>query len=82
MAALRALAAEKTRVHRSRFIGRELAAITLHTPHSLASRGITAALTENFVPISLDGQLPSNQLVQVRITALGFDGQLTALQGD
>jgi threonylcarbamoyladenosine tRNA methylthiotransferase MtaB len=82
MAALRALAAEKTRVHRSRFIGRELDAITLHTPPSLASRGFTAALSENFLPISLGGQFPSNQLVQVRITALGFDGQLTALQGD
>ena len=82
MAALRALAAEKTRVHRSHFIGRELAAITLHTPHSLACRGFTAALTENFVPVSLGGQFPSNQLVQVRITALGFDGELTALQGD
>jgi threonylcarbamoyladenosine tRNA methylthiotransferase MtaB len=32
MAALRTLAAEKTRVHRSRFIGLQLAAITLHSP--------------------------------------------------
>ena len=80
MAALRALAAEKMRVHRSRFIGRELAAITLHSPHSRASRGFTAALSENFLPINLGGQFPSNQLLQVRITALGFDGQLTALQ--
>ncbi len=39
MAALRALAAEKMRAHRSRFIGRELAAITLHTPAALAARG-------------------------------------------
>ena len=80
MAALRALAAEKTRVHRSRFIGRELDVITLHTPPSLASRGFTAALSENFLPISLGGQFSSNQLLQVRITALGFDGQLIALQ--
>jgi threonylcarbamoyladenosine tRNA methylthiotransferase MtaB len=80
MAALRALAAEKTREHRSRFIGRELAVITLHTPPSLASRGLTAALSENFLPINLDGQFPSNQLLQVRIVALGFDGQLAALQ--
>ena len=82
LAALRALAAEKTRIHRSRFIGRELDAITLHTPPSLSSQGITAALTENFIPISLGGQFPSNRLLQVRITALGSDGQLTALQGD
>jgi precorrin-3B methylase len=43
---------------------------------------LTAALSENFVPISLSGQLSSNQFVQVRITAVGFDGQLSALQGD
>ena len=82
MTALRVLTAEKTRVHRSRFIGRQLDAITLHTPSSLASQGTTPTLSENFLPINLDGQFPSNQLVQVRITALGFDGQLTALQGD
>ena len=39
MAALRALAAEKTHAHRSRFIGSALAAITLHTPAALAARG-------------------------------------------
>jgi threonylcarbamoyladenosine tRNA methylthiotransferase MtaB len=81
MAALRDLATEKTRIHRSRFIGHNLAVITLHTPHSLASRGLTAALSENFLPINLGGQFPSNQLLQVRITAFGSDGQLTALQG-
>ena len=32
MAALRALAAQKSEAHRRRFIGRELDAITLHTP--------------------------------------------------
>jgi len=79
MAALRALAAEKTHAHRSRFIGRELAAITLHSPDSLASCGLTAALSENFLPINLGGRFPSNQLLQVHITALGLDGQFTAL---
>ena len=39
MAALRALAAEKSRAHRRRFVGRELEAITLHTPAELAARG-------------------------------------------
>ncbi len=37
MAALRALAAEKSATHRRRFIGRELEAITLHTPAELAA---------------------------------------------
>ena len=80
MAALRALAAEKTRLHRSRFIGRELSAITLHTPESLAGSGFTAALTENFLPIDIEGQFPANQLIQVRVSALGFDSRLTGFQ--
>ncbi len=55
MAALRALAAEKSQAHRRRFVGRELEAITLHTPAEVAARGRTAALTENFLPVELDG---------------------------
>jgi threonylcarbamoyladenosine tRNA methylthiotransferase MtaB len=51
MAALRALAAEKSKNHRRWFVGRELDAITLHTPVDLDNRGRTAALTENFLPI-------------------------------
>ncbi len=39
MAALRALAAEKMRAHRERMVGRELDAITLHTPGSAGGRG-------------------------------------------
>ena len=78
MAALRALAAEKTRAHRSRFIGRELAAITLHTPAPLAARGRTSALTENFLPVELDGHLCANELVQIRVTGLNPDGELLA----
>ena len=70
MAALRALAAEKTRAHRARFIGCRLPAITLHTPASLAAQGRTAALTENFLPLELEGRLPANQLLHVRVTGL------------
>ncbi len=77
MATLRALAAEKTRLHRSRFIGRELSAITLHKPESLSGSGFTAALTENFLPIDIEGQFPANQLLQVRVSTLGFDSRLT-----
>ncbi len=39
MAVLRALAVEKTRAHRSRFIGQELEAITLHTPDAACGTG-------------------------------------------
>jgi threonylcarbamoyladenosine tRNA methylthiotransferase MtaB len=80
MATLRALAAEKTRLHRSSFVGRKLSSITLHTPESLAGSGFTAALTENFLPIDIEGQFPANQLLQVRVSALGFDSRLTGFQ--
>ena len=80
MATIRALAAEKARLHRSRFIGRKLSSITLHTTQSLAGSGFTAALTENFLPIEVEGQFPANQLLQVRVSALGFDSRLTGFQ--
>jgi threonylcarbamoyladenosine tRNA methylthiotransferase MtaB len=70
IAILRTLAAEKTRAHRACFIGSRLPTITLHTPASLAAQGRTAALTENFLPIELEGRLPANQFVHVRATGL------------
>ena len=76
MAALRVVAAEKTLAHRSRFIGRNLAAITLHTSEAVAALGCTAALSENFLPMSLDGHFPANQLLDVRVSALRSDSSL------
>jgi len=78
MAALRALAAEKSKSHRSSFIGRELEAITLHTPVELAARGRTAAMTENFIPVEIEGQTEANQLVRVRVSGLTAEGALEA----
>jgi len=78
MAALRALAAEKTRAHRGQFIGRKLEAITLHTPAALAYRGHTSALTENFLPVEIEGALPANHPVQIRVTGMGGEGRLEA----
>ena len=82
MQALRALAAEKSETHRRRFVGRELEAITLHTPAELAARNRTAALTENFLPVELEGRLGANQLVQVRVTGLTAEGALEAQEGE
>ncbi len=82
MAALRALAAEKSETHRRRFVGRELEAITLHTPAELAARGRTAALTENFLPVEMEGRLPANRLVRVRVTGLTAEGALEAQAGE
>ncbi len=80
MAALRALASEKTRAHRSRFVGRELEAITLHTPAEVGMRDRTAALTENFLPVEFEGRLEANQLLRVRVTGLNADATLEALE--
>jgi threonylcarbamoyladenosine tRNA methylthiotransferase MtaB len=76
MAALRALAAEKSETHRRRFVGRALEAITLHTPAALAERGSTTALSENFLPVELEGSFAANQLLRVRVNALHDDGAL------
>ena len=78
MAALRALAAEKSEAHRRRFVGRELEAITLHTPAALAEQGSTTALTENFLPVELEGCLSANRLVRVQITGLSDERALQA----
>jgi hypothetical protein len=75
---MRALAAEKTRIHRAQFICTELEAITLHTSQSLAAAGRTSALTENFLPVELAGNLPANQLLRIRVTALAADNTLLA----
>jgi len=80
MTALRALAAEKCKAHRRRFVGRELEAITLHTPGELEARGRSAALTENFLPVELEGRLEANQLVRVRVTGLNAKGALEAVE--
>jgi threonylcarbamoyladenosine tRNA methylthiotransferase MtaB len=82
MAALRTLAAEKSQAHRRRFVGRELEAITMHTPGELESRGRSAALTENFLPVELEGRLESNRLVRVRVTGLNAAGALEAGAGE
>jgi len=78
MKALRALAAEKSRTHREQFVGREIEAITLHTPAELSARDRTAALTENFFPVEIQAELPANRLVLVRVTALNADRALQA----
>jgi threonylcarbamoyladenosine tRNA methylthiotransferase MtaB len=79
MAALRTLAAEKSQTLRRRFVGRELEAITLHTPTELAARSLSSALTENFLPLELEGRIEANQLIRVRISALNGEGTLEAV---
>jgi len=76
MTTLRQLAAEKMRAHRSQFVGRELEAITLHTPAEMAAQGRTAALTENFLAVEVDEEFVANCLLRVRVTGLKQDGEL------
>ncbi|HEX8810565.1 MAG TPA: tRNA (N(6)-L-threonylcarbamoyladenosine(37)-C(2))-methylthiotransferase MtaB [Terracidiphilus sp.] len=78
MAALRALAHEKTRAHRAGMIGRTLDAITLHTPEALQNQHRTSALTQNFLPVQLSSRIEANHLISVRITALAGDLTLAA----
>jgi threonylcarbamoyladenosine tRNA methylthiotransferase MtaB len=78
MTAFRILAAEKSQAHRRNFIGRELPAITLHTPAGLEAQGKTTALTENFLPVEMAGRMPSNRLVRVRVMELSAQGSLEA----
>jgi threonylcarbamoyladenosine tRNA methylthiotransferase MtaB len=80
MAALRALAAEKSRSHRRRFIGRALDAITLHTPAAMEARGRTSALTGNFLPVEIDALLPANRLVAIRVIRMNAEGALEGVE--
>jgi threonylcarbamoyladenosine tRNA methylthiotransferase MtaB len=82
MAALRALATEKCLAHRRCFVGRELEAITLHTPDDLEARGRSAALTENFLPVELQGRFEANRLMRARVTGLNAEGALEAKAGE
>jgi threonylcarbamoyladenosine tRNA methylthiotransferase MtaB len=76
ISALRELAADKSRDHREKFLGRSLDAISLHTPGVLAAEGRSAALTENFLPVEVDSQLAANRLIRVRPLSLNATGSL------
>jgi threonylcarbamoyladenosine tRNA methylthiotransferase MtaB len=78
MAALRALASEKSKAHRSRFVGQELEAITLRTPAEMKARERTTALTGNFLPVEVKGSLAANRLVRLRVTGVNAEGTLEA----
>jgi threonylcarbamoyladenosine tRNA methylthiotransferase MtaB len=78
MRTLHSLAAGKSETHRRSFVGRELGAITLHTPAELAGRDCTAALTENFLPVEIESRLPANRLVHLKVSGLNAQGALEA----
>ncbi|KAA6455861.1 tRNA (N(6)-L-threonylcarbamoyladenosine(37)-C(2))-methylthiotransferase MtaB [Acidobacteria bacterium AB60] len=77
-AALVTLGCDKTLVHRRRFLGRVLSAVTLNTSERLSAAGRTSALTDNFLPVEIAGVVEANRLTDVAITSIGADGALTA----
>jgi threonylcarbamoyladenosine tRNA methylthiotransferase MtaB len=70
LARLRALIAARNLVFRKSFLGRELPAVTLHTPQGALGR----ALTDNFLEVRLDAPLAANQSARVLVTGLADDG--------
>ena len=79
MAVLRSLASEKSQAHRRQFLGRELDAITMHTPPALAKQGCTSVLTENFLSADLATSLPANRLIRIQVTGFTSAGALLAI---
>lgn len=80
MAALRALAAEKSWSYRAQFISGEIECLTLHTTDALAAQNRTAALTDTFIPLEVEGSLAANRLLAVRISGAKPDGTLLGAQ--
>jgi len=72
------LVCDKTRTHRSRFVGSALDSITLHTPERLQALGRTAALTDNFLPVEIEGSQAANRFTRIRVTGIAADLSLTA----
>lgn len=79
LAALRELAHKKSFAHRAQFLNRTLPVICLHTPPTIAQRGRTVALAENFLPVEIAGVFPANHLCSVQITGVESDLVLSAL---
>jgi threonylcarbamoyladenosine tRNA methylthiotransferase MtaB len=67
---LRELIAGRNLVFRRSFLGRELPAVTLHTPPGAT----TKALTDNFLEVRLNAYLPANQSVRLLISGFEHGG--------
>jgi threonylcarbamoyladenosine tRNA methylthiotransferase MtaB len=74
---LRALISKKAHAHRAGFVGRLLPVITLKTPPTEASSGVTRAISDNFLSIELDQIIPPNRMLRAYITSC-VDGSVRA----
>ena len=72
MAALRAVIEQKNRAFRKSFVHRELSVITLIS--SSEKPEPTAALSDNFIRVELDGKHAPNALLAARISGVSADG--------
>jgi threonylcarbamoyladenosine tRNA methylthiotransferase MtaB len=69
---LRELAAEKNLEFRRSFVGKTIAAITLHR----SNESHTEALTDNFLKMSLEGKHGPNQWVNAHVASVAAEGLL------
>jgi len=81
MGALRALIERKNLVFRSRFIGRELSAVTLVATSHTEDHARSPALSDNFLPVELDGRWPANTLVTAQVAGLAAQGVAGNVRG-
>lgn len=70
MAALRVLIDAKNLAFRSALVGERLSTVTLIASESVAGAGHASALSDNFLPVELDGNYPPNVFLSVRITSV------------
>jgi threonylcarbamoyladenosine tRNA methylthiotransferase MtaB len=69
---------DKTSSHRLAFLGGSFDAITLQTAEPLKTQGQTAALTDNFLPVEIEGQFEANRFTRIRVHGITGDLVLTA----
>lgn len=79
MTALRGLIEQKNLAFRSKFIGKQLSAVTLLTTQEVSDRQRsenrqTAGMTDNFLSIEIAGNLVPNTMVRVAIAGLTDHG--------
>lgn len=72
MAALRAMSHAKHRSFREQFVGKAVSAISLKSGE--VRPGGTRAITDNFMTVEIDEQLPANRMLEVTIGSLTLNG--------
>lgn len=69
MAALRQLIEAKNHIFRQSLVGLRLSVVTLESGPAPGALARTAALSDNFVPIQIEGAVPANRLLTVEVLA-------------